>query len=62
MKQSAYAKLVGTIFALLALFHVCRLVVGLPIDVGGWAMPNALSILGLVVAGALSWLGFKAKP
>lgn len=62
MKQSAYAKLVGTIFALLALFHVFRLVVGLPIDVGGWAMPNALSILGLVVAGGLSWLGFKAKP
>ena len=62
MKQSAYAKLVGTIFALLALFHVCRLVVGLLIDVGGWAMPNALSNLGLVVAGGLSWLGFKAKP
>ncbi len=62
MKQSAYAKLVGTIFALLALFHVYRLVVGLPIDGVGWAMPNALSILGLVVAGGLSWLGFKAKP
>ena len=62
MKQSAYEKLVGTIFALLALFHVCRLVVGLPIDVGGWAMPNALSILCLGVAGALSWLRFKAKP
>ncbi|QIK81505.1 hypothetical protein G7069_07805 [Lysobacter sp. HDW10] len=62
MKQSAYAKLVGSIFALLALFHIYRLVVGLPMDVGGWSIPNSMSILGLVLSAGLSWLGFKSKP
>lgn len=61
MKQATYINLVASIFAFVALFHVYRLMTGMPLLIGSWSVPSSISVLGFIVATALSWIGFKSK-
>ena len=49
--------LTSAIFALVALVHALRIVMGWPILIGAWSAPMWLSWIGLVVAGGLSYFG-----
>ena len=50
----AYLIVSRTLFALISLFHLARMLTHWPAVLGGWAAPLWVSSLGFVVAGALS--------
>ena len=62
MNASSYARLAGAIFAVIALLQLARAVAGWPVTIGGVTMPIWPSWIAVVVAGALAWLGFTARP
>ena len=55
MTQRSFNGLAGAIFALVFLLHALRLLFGWEAVIGGWVVPRWFSILGLVVAGTLSY-------
>jgi hypothetical protein len=44
------------IFSLICLVHIVRLVAGLDITVGGWAVPLWVSVPGAIVTGGLAFM------
>ena len=50
----AYLLVTRTLFALIALFHLVRILTHASAVIGGWVAPLWVSGLGFVVAGALS--------
>ena len=56
MEQKTFNTVAGAIFAVVALAHLLRLVLGWPVVVGGWTVPMWVSWIGLVVAGGLCYL------
>jgi len=59
MDQKTFSMLTGAIFAVVALLHALRIVMGWPIAIGAWNAPMWLSWIGLVVAGGLSYFGLS---
>jgi hypothetical protein len=59
MSSKAYFVVSGTIFGLVAVAHLVRVVYQMPVQVGAWAFPMWLSWGGLVVAGALCVWAFR---
>jgi hypothetical protein len=59
MKRKTFFVLAGTIFTLVALFHLIRIFEDWPIIIGDWSIPISLSWVGLVIAGSLALLGFR---
>jgi hypothetical protein len=58
MSSKAYFVISGTIFGLVALAHLLRVVYQMPVHAGDWAFPMWLSWSGFAVAGALCVWGF----
>jgi hypothetical protein len=54
MAYRTYCLLSGTLFGLVALAHLLRILSGLPIEVGGVSVPMLASWLGAVFPGALA--------
>jgi hypothetical protein len=52
--MKAYLVVTRTLFALIALFHLTRVLTHSSAVIGGWVAPIWVSGLGFVVAGALS--------
>lgn len=59
MNQKSFSLTVGVIFLLIASLHALRLLLGWTAVIGGWTVPGWLSWLTLIVAGYLSYQGFK---
>ena len=59
MDQKTFTIVVGAIFAVVALLHVLRILMGWPAVIGGWAVPMWVSWIALVVAGGLSYFGLS---
>jgi hypothetical protein len=59
MNSKTFALVAGVIFALVALLHLLRIVLGWPAVIGGWAVPMWLSWVALVVSAALAYFGLK---
>ena len=59
MDQRTFSILAGALFALVALLHALRIVMGWPVVIGAWSAPMWLSWLGLVVTGGLSYFGLR---
>jgi hypothetical protein len=59
--MSAYLLVSRALFAVVALFHLTRILANWPAVVGGWAVPLWVSGLGFVVAGALSVWGAQVS-
>ena len=59
MSAKMFYKLIGIIFAVVAVGHVLRLINGLSITVGTWSVPMWLSVVAAVVLGYLSYTAFK---
>ena len=57
MDQKTFSVVAGAIFALVALLHLVRIYMGWPVVIGSWTVPMWVSWIGLIVAGALSYLG-----
>ena len=57
MTEKMFATIAAVIFALVALLHLVRLVMGWSIVIDSWTVPMWVSWVGLVVAGGLSYYG-----
>jgi len=61
MNAVAFSRLAGTLFVLVALVHLYRVVADFPIQLGTLSVPQAASWVAVVVAGALGFLGLRAR-
>ena len=61
MSTRAYAIFSGVIFALVAVAHLVRLVGQEAVLVSGWEVPLWASAIALIVAGFLSYEGFRVS-
>lgn len=59
MKQKTLNQVTATIFGVIALLHVLRLVFGWNANIAGWEVPLGVSIAAAIVGGLLSWSAFK---
>jgi hypothetical protein len=59
MNSKTYSLITGIIFAVVALGHLLRIFMTLPVTIGDWAAPMWLSWAGFIVAGALSYIGLR---
>ena len=60
MQARVMLRVSGTVFALVALLHLARLLAHTPARLGGWDVPLAVSAAGVLVAGLLAALDFAA--
>ena len=59
MNNRSYVLVSGSIFGIVAVLHVVRLVARWPFQVGPWTLPVALSWLAIIAAGSLSLWAFR---
>ena len=59
MTASNFARFAGTLFGLVALAHVARLVLDVPVTIGNAPIPMAASWLGAAVGAALCAWGWR---
>ena len=60
MSAKNYSLLCGIIFLVLLVLHVLRIVLHVHIDVNGMPIMMKASWFGIIVAGALAFLGLRA--
>lgn len=58
MTQKTFTLTAGVIFALVAVLHVLRLILGWKALIGGWHVPTWISCLALVLFGYLAYTAF----
>jgi hypothetical protein len=61
MTSTAYSRLAGTVFALVALLQFIRALAGWPISIADTAIPLCASWIACVVAAVLAWVGLTAS-
>jgi hypothetical protein len=59
MSHRAFLVVSGTIFAIIALLHLARIVYGWPGQIGTFVVPTWLSWLSLLIAGYLAITAFS---
>ena len=59
MGQKTYCMVAGTIFTLVALFHMLRIFMEWPVMIGDWSVPKSVSWVALIVAGGLALVGLR---
>jgi len=59
MTQKLYLRIAGSIFGVISLLHVLRLLLGWQVVIGGQTFPMWLSWIGPFVAAYLSYEGFR---
>jgi hypothetical protein len=58
MNKKTYFLISSVVFAIVAIIHLLRIINQFPVVVGTWVIPMAGSVIGLIVAGILSYCGF----
>jgi hypothetical protein len=61
MNAVTFSRIAGAIFAVQSLVHLYRLFDFFPIQIGSFSVPHGASWVGMVVAGALGFLGLRAR-
>ncbi len=59
MSSKTYFNFTGTIFAVVAAFHLLRILFGWQIAVGNFSIPVSWSIIPVIVLSVLSYFAFK---
>ena len=59
MNSKSFFLMAGTVFGIVAIAHLLRIVMALPVTIGGWAVPIWVSWVAVIVAGGLSTLGLR---
>ena len=59
MTQKAYLRATGLIFLIIAVLHLLRLIFGWGAVFEGWAVPQWLSVVALIITGYLAYEGFR---
>ena len=58
MRRKTYFPVCAVVFLVVAAAHLTRLLPGWEIEIAGWAVPQWISIPGLILPGILSARGF----
>ena len=58
MNKHTYVTVTATIFLVVAVLHLTRIVAGWEANMGGWIVPQWISWAGIIVAGFLAYTGF----
>jgi membrane protein CcdC involved in cytochrome C biogenesis len=53
------SKLAIALFALVAIGHLLRLIIGIPMTVGEWGVPQWISVFGVIAPGVIAYLLWK---
>lgn len=59
MSIRSYCSVSSAVFTIVALTHVWRVALGLPMSVGAWSVPRSLSLIAAVIAGGLAFWAFR---
>jgi len=59
MKPKTYCLVTATLLGVVSLLHIARVALHVTVQIGTWAAPAWLSVLGMAVAGTLSVVGFS---
>jgi hypothetical protein len=59
MEAKTFCLVAGVIFAVVALFHLVRIVIDWSVIIGNWSIPMWVSWVALIVAAGLSFLGLR---
>ena len=51
----------ATLFIVVAIMHLLRIILGWQVEIGGLSIPFWVSWLGVLVAGALAYFGYMQK-
>jgi len=56
-------RLAGTIFGIVAVFHLLRVVIGVSVIISGWELPIWVNVLGFVataiLCGCMWWASYR---
>jgi hypothetical protein len=58
MNRKTYMTLTATLFLVMGILHLLRIIFGWQAEIGGWSIPFWASWLALPVTGALAYFGF----
>jgi uncharacterized protein involved in cysteine biosynthesis len=58
LNRKIYMTVTATLFLVVAIMHLLRIIFGWQVEIGGLSIPFWVSWLGVLVAGALAYLGF----
>lgn len=61
MGHKQYCVVSGTLFALIALAHLLRIVYGMSVQVDDYVVPMLVSWIALIIPGALAVWAFRIK-
>ena len=59
MDQKTFSLIAGLVFAVVALFHLVRILAEWNLVIGDWSVPKSVSWVALMVAGGLALLGLR---
>lgn len=59
MNNRSYCVVSGVVFTLVALMHLWRYALGLPLQIGAWQVSRSLSLVGALGAGLLAVWAFS---
>ena len=61
MKQKTYNQVTCTIFLIITILHILRLLFGWNANIAGWEVPMWLSVLGVAAGAFLAWSAYKLE-
>jgi hypothetical protein len=59
MSRKAYLLVTASIFSVVGLLHLARIVFSWSVVIGDWTVPMWLSWAGVIATGALAYFGFR---
>jgi hypothetical protein len=61
LNRQTYMTVTATLFLVVAIVHLLRIIFGWQVEIGGLSIPFWVSWLGVLAAGALAYLGFTQR-
>lgn len=58
MNRKTYATITATLFLVVGIVHLLRIILGWQVEIGSLSIPFWVSWLAVLVAGALAYFGF----
>lgn len=61
MSQKTFSLVAGLVFLIVAIAHLCRLLLKWSLVLDGWTAPMWISVVGVMVAGYLAYEGLRPR-
>jgi uncharacterized membrane protein YhaH (DUF805 family) len=61
VNRNTYLTVTATLFLIVAVVHLLRIILGWHVEIGGLSIPLWVSWLAVLAAGALAYLGFTKR-